>query len=327
MADRFPHPKFRSFLADGTPNASGKVYIYETGTTTKVAAGQVKDARSGSNTANPVILDAAGEGDIWLAEGSQYTIKIDTSADVQLSSTDGVSASDLATWVASGSNIYYSAGQVYIGGTSGSEDLTVTGTASVSGVFSVAGAVSFTSTTTMTGTMAVTLGGESYITAVLGTGIIINNDASSSCDLRVESAADTHFLFLDASGEALHIGGTGTGDIAVFNASAIQLKQAVAIQTTLDVQDNLSISVAAKQLRVNGGAATDFIGQATLSGGTITVANTNISTADRILISRSSTSSAYGELRVSISAATSFTITSDNGSDNGQVDYFIVREL
>ena len=175
MAGRFAHPRFRSHLADGTtPNASGKVYIYETGTTTKVAAGSALNARGGSDVANPLILDAAGEGDLWLLEGAQYTIKIDTSADVQLSSTDGISSNDLSTWVATGSNVYYSAGQVYIGASSGSETLTVTGTASVSSTLAVTGVATFTAQSVHNG--GIFLGDSDSIT--LGDG----NDATMKWD-------------------------------------------------------------------------------------------------------------------------------------------------
>ena len=37
---------------------------------------------------------------------------------------------------------------------------------------------------------------------------------------------------------------------------------------------------------VNGGAVTDFIGTGTLNNGTLTIANTNIATADQIYIQR-----------------------------------------
>ena len=106
----------------------------------------------------------------------------------------------------------------------------------------------------------------------------------------------------------------------------------------LDVQGgNILISGAAQQLQVEGGAATDFIGTATLSSGTVTVANTNIAATDRILITRRDIngSTALGSITYSISAATSFTITavqagtpgSTETNDVSIVDYFIVRQL
>lgn len=99
---------------------------------------------------------------------------------------------------------------------------------------------------------------------------------------------------------------------------------------------NVIISGAGKQLRVEGGAVTDFIGRATLAAGTVTVANTNIAAGDRIFVTRSdpSTSTALGVFRTSISAGASFTITALNPTDAttqendvSVVDYFIVRQL
>ncbi len=100
---------------------------------------------------------------------------------------------------------------------------------------------------------------------------------------------------------------------------------------------NVVINGAAKQLRVHGGAATDFVGSATLSSGTVTVLNTNIAATDQIYITRKSVngSTTLGELTYTISGATSFTITSvilgtpasTQTADTSVVSYFIVRQV
>lgn len=98
---------------------------------------------------------------------------------------------------------------------------------------------------------------------------------------------------------------------------------------------NVIISGAAKQLRVHGGAVTDFIGQATLTNGTVTVANTNIAATDRIFVNRTAVnaSSALGVFKTVITAATNFVITAckpaDATTETGDastIDYFIVRQ-
>jgi len=103
------------------------------------------------------------------------------------------------------------------------------------------------------------------------------------------------------------------------------------------VNRNLLLPTAATQLQVQGGAATDFIGQATLVAGTVTVANTNIAATDKILVTREGVgaSTALGVLDISITASTSFTITalqpgtpgSTQTGDVSIVNYFIVRQL
>lgn len=99
---------------------------------------------------------------------------------------------------------------------------------------------------------------------------------------------------------------------------------------------NLIINAAAKQLQIQGGAVTDFIGQATLTAGTVTVLNTNIAAGDKIYLSRQGIngSTALGVFDYAITPATSFVITSRNPTDATTqtndvsiVDYVIVRQL
>jgi len=109
-------------------------------------------------------------------------------------------------------------------------------------------------------------------------------------------------------------------------------------ETTKDVeisQGNLVIGAVAKQLEMNGGAVTDFIGQATLSSGTVTVLNTNIKTTDRIFVTRSDVngSTALGLFDVSITASTNFIIDARKPADAtvetadvSIVDYIIVKQ-
>lgn len=97
---------------------------------------------------------------------------------------------------------------------------------------------------------------------------------------------------------------------------------------------DLILSSVATQLQMNGGAATDFIGVDTLIAGTVTVANTNIAAGDRIFLTRSALNASpeLGDLITTISAATSFTVTSYDAlgvianTDVSSFDYFIVRQ-
>jgi len=106
---------------------------------------------------------------------------------------------------------------------------------------------------------------------------------------------------------------------------------------TTSCDGDLQISTAGKQLQIEGGLVTDFIGSATLSSGTVTVANTNIAATDYIFITRQSinSSSALGMFTYSINAGTSFTITavqpstpaSTETNDDSIVKYVIIRQL
>lgn len=103
------------------------------------------------------------------------------------------------------------------------------------------------------------------------------------------------------------------------------------------VLGNLALPTSGTGLQIEAGSVLDTVGVATLSSGTVTVANTNINANDIILISRQSagSSSALGELTYTISAGVSFTITSIDVAappateigDNSVAAYMIVRRL
>lgn len=105
----------------------------------------------------------------------------------------------------------------------------------------------------------------------------------------------------------------------------------------VNVSGNLVLSDVATQLIMNGGAATDFIGAATLTNGDVSVANTNIAATDRIFLTRTGAgaSTALGMLTYTINAGVDFEIISLDpaapgggalATDQSVVAYFIVRQ-
>lgn len=77
-------PKFRAMALDGTPLAGGSVQVYEAGTTTP----KTSYTDAGMTTANPwpVVLDANGQADVWLA--GPYRIVVSDAQGVQQYSVD-----------------------------------------------------------------------------------------------------------------------------------------------------------------------------------------------------------------------------------------------
>lgn len=78
--------RFQAFDTSGNPLSGGKLYTYEAGTTTPLATYTTR--AGGTPNANPVILDANGEADVWMASGTLYKLVLKTSADVTLSTVD-----------------------------------------------------------------------------------------------------------------------------------------------------------------------------------------------------------------------------------------------
>lgn len=72
--------RHRFYKNDGTPNAGGKVYTYEAGTSTPVATYTSSDASTPN--ANPIILDSKGEADIWVV--GQIKVNVLESDDTQV---------------------------------------------------------------------------------------------------------------------------------------------------------------------------------------------------------------------------------------------------
>ena len=88
MAVLSPPPKTQFLDASGAPLVGGKVFTYAAGTTTPLAT----YTTSGGTTpnANPVILNARGEADIWYSNGVSYKVVLKDSADATIWTVDNI---------------------------------------------------------------------------------------------------------------------------------------------------------------------------------------------------------------------------------------------
>src|SRR5690554_2604215 len=173
-------------------------------------------------------------------------------------------------------------------------------------------------------------GGTNVTTAGAGSTITINLDAAISLATSVTSPLYTAGAGVDLAITAPNgqdaivkmgddagsnkVSFTDSGDAEVANIDSDGNLSAVGGTFS----GNVVLSSVATHLQMNGGAVTDFIGQATLASGTVTVANTNISATDRIFLTRAAlnSSTALGELTVTAqTASTSFVITAIDPSD------------
>ncbi len=194
-----------------------------------------------------------------------------------------------------------------------------------------------TTINTGTSTGTVTVGSANAGAIAVDTGSGISLDGATASNFTVTGASAD--LTLSSVGGSVNISASeAAADAIVIDASdAAGGIQLTAGSNGVTVDGNLSLITAATQLQVEGGAATDFIGQTTLALGTATVANTNIAATDKVFVSREGVglSSALGVLDVAITASTNFIITALQPGTPGMaetgdlsvVNYFIVRQL
>lgn len=115
---------------------------------------------------------------------------------------------------------------------------------------------------------------------------------------------------------------SGVGEVQVADASNADANFKV---KKITASDNLVIATAGKGLQVKEGSNAKM-GTATLSGGGATVATTAVTASSRIFLTNQSAGGTPGFLRVgTVTAGTSFTITSSSGSDTSTVAWFIVE--
>lgn len=198
-------------------------------------------------------------------------------------------------------------------------------------VQSVVGTANQVTVTTVAGTATVSLPSAIITPGSLSTTTTLT--AGTGLTVTSGGAAITGTTTINTTGAAVTTIGTGgTGAVNIGNATGN-----TAVTGSLTTSGNVIINGAATQLRVHGGAATDFIGTATLTAGTTgAIANTNIAATDRIFVQRTSAnaSTAVGVFSYTISAGASFTITALNPTDASTqtndvstVTYFIVRQV
>lgn len=187
-------------------------------------------------------------------------------------------------------------------------------------------------------------GGTNITTAGSGSTITANLDAAISVATSVTSPLYTAGAGVDLdvtvpSGQdgVIKMGDAAGSNKVSFTDSADAEVASIDSDGAASFAGDLALSSVATKISMNGGAATDFIGQATLVSGTVTVANTNIAANDRIFVFRAdpNSSSALGILAVTAQTpSTSFIITALDPADGSTtitgdvsvVNYIIFRQ-
>lgn len=67
------YPKFRAYDSNNVPLASGKLFVYQAGTSTDLV--NYTDADKGGQNTQPIILDANGECDLWIEASAKLVLQ------------------------------------------------------------------------------------------------------------------------------------------------------------------------------------------------------------------------------------------------------------
>lgn len=146
----------------------------------------------------------------------------------------------------------------------------------------------------------------------------------------------TNYAFIaNGTSVALNIGST-SGNILQFNVTDtvkanmnssgnFYFGGSTSASEVLQTNGNLFFDTIGKGLIFKEGA-NGRIGESTLTSGTVTVSNTSITANTRIFLSRKTNGSANGYLSYSVVIGTSFTINSDNSSDNGTIEWILIEK-
>jgi len=182
----------------------------------------------------------------------------------------------------------------------------------------------------------VSLAGGSNLTTT-SSGSTVTTDMDPAITLAIAVSSPIFSTLAAASDKGIVISGT---DIDASSGTDINIPMTLITKGTGALKidsEKLSLIHAAAQIEMNGGSATDFLGETVLVAGTKTILNTNISTNDRVFVTRKSAgaSTALGVLEVVVTAATNFIINARQPATPGSletgdtsiVNYFIVREL
>lgn len=310
---------------------------------TLASAGGSIAISSTENAANAIALTAnGGTSETIVLTSSQGTGAASialTSTAGGLTLTGGLATADAINIVASnaaggididcgtaGINAAAANGPIVI--TSGTGAINISADAAATTVnFATGGSVKTLTLGSSNGASVSTLQSGSGGIAITATnGAITANSGTGAIGISTDATATTVSIASGAGVKVLNLGSTNSTSSTNLTAGSGGVNCATDFALT---------SVATKIL-MNGGAATDFIGTATLTNGTVTIANTNIAAGDRIMLSRTAAnaSTALGMLTYSISAGASFTVTAletatpadTEVNDQSSFSYIIFRQ-
>lgn len=307
----FDDTKKAVLLSGGTLTSTADRWFKTTGTFPNTAgswAGVTIDVTSSGTSPSAVRGTTLNLGSGYTGTGSTFGVAIGNQASgtatLNWSTPSGNYGLNVEAGATSGSiEIIGISGTVYNNGVNPSKGIGVVGcilatTTAAVGVFgqTIVGSTGFIGGYFMTSTTATTT---------------LPSLGSFKCALLADNSNGTNDIFQCRS---------GTGGPTVNDAVFVVQDDGDVIAVTGNVQ----IVTNGKGIQIAEGANARM-GEATLVAGTVTVSNTSVTATTRIFLSRRTLGTLAGFLSYTLSAATSFTITSSSVTDDGIITWMLVE--
>ena len=294
-----------------------------------------------SFNSNTLINTGTSTGTVSIGNALAGAITADTAAGISL---DGATASNFTVTGAVDLTLASTLGAVIVSsGEAAADAIQLTASDAAGGVTAAVGTGNFNVSGGDLITSRSSASGEVTVEVTNSDNTAADSDAFFEVAVGGTSSGNPGVRFQISGGQNYSMGidnASASDDLLICGDNDIGTDALLRIEEAGNVtveKGNLIINTAAKQLQIQGGAATDFIGSATLTAGTVTVANTNIAAGDKILLSRQSIngSTVLGMLTYAITASTNFIITAvqtatpaaTETNDISIIDYVIVRQI
>ena len=284
-----------------------------------------------TNTEMTLATNIAG-GTIKLGTGASGTaaLTLDASQNVTvgglITASGGISIPTTKNLVmVSDSDILVNTNKFTVAGTTG--NTVVAGTLGVTGVTTLTAQPILSS---LTASLPVFTDGSKGLVsnAMTGTGNVVMSASPTLTGTAITAAITASGLITANAGVALGDNDNvtfGDGSDATIDWDSLNLVINSGTGECVVRGGNLLLETAGSFIQIETGAVTDSAGQATLIGGNVTIANTNIATGDIIMLTHASSSGTPGILYSAIINATSFDINSSSGTDTAVVNWFIIK--
>ena len=249
MATISPVPKLQFSDENGVPLAAGLLYTYEAGTTTPKTTYQ--DAAQVAANANPIVLDASGQANVWLTPGEAYKFVLQNALATGIWTVDNITAAGTLS-LQSATNVAITGGTIAGVAITGS---TFSGTASnVSGIVGIAnGGTGEDTADTARAALGAAESGDNTDIASLTYGVTIGGEAIGYLGIPSIVATGAYVVVATTNGVCVDI---TTGGVTIPANATLALPNGFTFSVFNNSGSSQSIAITTDTMRLAGTAST-----------------------------------------------------------------------